>query len=184
MFSLPFRITISMSHTQPTQKTTSFWKPSFLSRSVDETLTEFEKLSQEQIEQLALHKSSIFSSLSFSIGASLENRFHSIFPMDAYSPKQQKVALAGLSNLLAGISYFYGSTVQYKEDGSTYTTQKGELITAIPGRSYFPRGFLWDEGFHQLVLLQWNETLSWKILKSWFARMEPSVSSAGTDFRM
>lgn len=104
--------------------------------------------------------------------------------MDAYSPKQQKVALAGLSNLLAGISYFYGSTLQYKEDGSTHTTQKGELITAIPGRSYFPRGFLWDEGFHQLVLLQWNETLSWKILKSWFARMEPSVSSAGTDFRM
>ena len=103
--------------------------------------------------------------------------------MDAYSSKQQKVALAGLSNLLAGISYFYGSTVQYKEDGSIHTTQKGELITAIPGRSYFPRGFLWDEGFHQLVLLHWNESLSWKILKSWFARMEPSVSIEGTDLR-
>ena len=65
VFSLPFRVTISMSHTQPTQKTTSFWKPSFLSRSVDEALTEFEKLSQEQIEQLVLHKSSILFSLSF-----------------------------------------------------------------------------------------------------------------------
>ena len=116
------------------------------------------------------------------IGASLENRFDSIFPMDSYSSKQKKVALAGLSNLLAGISYFYGSTVQYNEDGSTYTTPKGELITAIPGRSYFPRGFLWDEGFHQLVLLQWNETLSWKILKSWFNRMEPSVSVQNRGF--
>ena len=60
VLSLPFQITISMSHANNTRKGASSWKPSFFSRSVDEPLTDFEKLSQEHIEQLALEKSSIF----------------------------------------------------------------------------------------------------------------------------
>ena len=60
-----------------------------------------------------------------------------------------------LSNLLGGIGYFAGP-IRTKE-GKMSGINK--LLTCTPSRSNFPRGFLWDEGYHQLIVCEWNQSL-------------------------
>ncbi|KAJ1433165.1 mannosyl oligosaccharide glucosidase-domain-containing protein [Ochromonadaceae sp. CCMP2298] len=61
-----------------------------------------------------------------------------------------------------------------------------ELFTATPSRAVFPRGFLWDEGFHQLLISRWSPALSVHVLGSWLGALHypcdptPSGESAGS----
>lgn len=86
------------------------------------------------------------------------------------------------SNLLGGIGYFYGDAIvdrsyapEYDEENEGFWEETAEargrsgahklegpseLYTSIPSRPFFPRGFLWDEGFHLLPIAEWDMSLT------------------------
>ncbi|KAL8858592.1 MAG: hypothetical protein Q9178_004886 [Gyalolechia marmorata] len=97
-----------------------------------------------------------------------------------------------LSNLLGGIGHFYGksrfdasSAQVYAETDLKFWEKAAaarahahvedagphELFSTVPSRPFFPRGFLWDEGFHLLVVLDWDMDLALEIVSSWFDLM-------------
>ncbi len=46
-------------------------------------------------------------------------------------------------------------------------TQPMSLLSHTPSRPVFPRGFLWDEGFHLLPVIEWDLDLAVSVLRSW-----------------
>lgn len=122
-------------------------------------------------------------------------RFQSVYsPQTPFGDEQYTMfSQALLSNLMGGIGYFYGtskvdksSTLEYAETDNifweaaaaarshTVIEEQGphQLFSAVPSRPFFPRGFLWDEGFHLEVILNWDMDLALEILSSWFDLMD------------
>lgn len=79
-----------------------------------------------------------------------------------------------LSNLLGGISYFYGDSEVYSSDGNMVVerTSEGSLFTDVPARANFPRGFYWDSGFHNILIGKWDQKLSLEILSNWIDKID------------
>lgn len=81
--------------------------------------------------------------------ASFENEFVSKF---GRNPDAFVVAKAALSNLLGGIGYWYGHSLVKTQKDQLKKLWDAPLFSGTPSRSFFPRGFLWDEGFHQVSI--------------------------------
>ena len=94
------------------------------------------------------------------------------------SPEYTKFAQAITSNLVGGIGYYHGASIvdrafKYDHDEEAEDDddeiESGieapklepdrELLTATPSRSFFPRGFYWDEGFHLALIGEWDNDL-------------------------
>ncbi|OBS21312.1 hypothetical protein FPOA_07650 [Fusarium poae] len=107
--------------------------------------------------------------------------------------KYKKFGKSMFSNLVGGIGYFHGHQIidrsyapEYEEDdeefwveaanarGRTKPDLEGpyELFTSVPSRPFFPRGFLWDEGFHLIPIADWDIDLTLEIVKSWYNTMD------------
>ncbi|XP_077427821.1 mannosyl-oligosaccharide glucosidase [Vanacampus margaritifer] len=106
--------------------------------------------------------------------AEFDAKFEKTFGLESkgYSRAYVKFGKAALSNMLGGMGYFHGQSVVqsvYNEYPLLYP--EGALFTAVPSRSFFPRGFLWDEGFHQLLLSKWDPQVTREAVSHWLDLM-------------
>ena len=61
-----------------------------------------------------------------------------------------------------------------------------QLLSICPARPRYTRGFLWDEGFHLVMVCRWNETLCMKIISSWVSTQDehgwiPRIQARGDE---
>lgn len=128
------------------------------------------------------------ASLSAALDASsfaYQQRFDSLFPQIAssFSGRQREFAHAITANLIGGIGHWSGPSIvdrsfsqEWDADSSGSAPAKSpqltaprELFSATPSRSFFPRGFYWDEGFHLALIGAWDNDLSLEIFRSWMS---------------
>ncbi|KAL4793457.1 glycoside hydrolase [Aspergillus venezuelensis] len=130
-----------------------------------------------------------------SASLSYSERFKRIISPQApfTSEKYLEFGKSMLSNLIGGIGFFDGSDIvdrsaapEYEEEDEGFWEDAEEargrakpvlegpkkLFTSVPSRPFFPRGFLWDEGFHLIPVLDWDPDLALEIVKSWFSLMD------------
>ncbi|KAK4230018.1 hypothetical protein QBC38DRAFT_496954 [Podospora fimiseda] len=107
--------------------------------------------------------------------------------------KHDRFTQEALSNLLSGLGFFHGDSKidnthapEYEETEPDFwekaasamakapitTTEPLTLLSHTPSRPFFPRGFLWDEGFHLLPVIEWDLDLAISVLQSWFSLMD------------
>lgn len=149
---------------------------------------------QQGVEELS---SENFDNQFAGVKNSFEEKFASAFkfqpPYD--EPRYQPFAKDILSNLLGGIGYFHGKYLvdrsyaeEYEEEEENFWEaakiklkqgiesgrEEGpvELFSAVPSRTFFPRGFYWDEGFHLIPIMQYDADLALEIMKSWFSLVD------------
>ncbi|KAH3756907.1 glycoside hydrolase [Pelomyxa schiedti] len=133
----------------------------------DDAKTEAEIKAENALRQQTLGREISTKKVQF------DARFAAAFDFkSAFSLSHINLAKAALSNLLGGMGYFFGSsTIKDLDSGTLTLGQPHPLFTAVPSRSFFPRGFLWDEGFHQLVVVPWDTEITLEVLSYWFNLM-------------
>ncbi|ETS83073.1 hypothetical protein PFICI_04949 [Pestalotiopsis fici W106-1] len=145
--------------------------------------------------QSQLVTSDDFSSKSNAFYSSFPDQIDTVFPRSSpYQDQKYRSFISSLlSNLLGGQGFFYGDTrVDYSHDtayeetsldfwvqaeaamkrATVTNTPPSTLLSHVPSRPFFPRGFLWDEGFHLLPIIEWDMDLAVSSLQSWLSRMD------------
>ena len=103
----------------------------------------------------------------------------------AAATRFEAMAAAALSNMLGGLGYWHGhyhiacdpATDATCPPARRFHASQGpsSLFSCVPSRSKFPRGFLWDEGFHQLLVSKWDAEIAKDVISHWLiGAMDPA----------
>ena len=126
---------------------------------------------KDRINQL---KGSVFQENLMKYSDYFEKKFEQKFKLrkNGYSTDEILFAQATLGNAIGGIGYFHGTSLVISDlIKEPVDYWESSLYTGVPSRSFFPRGFLWDEGFHQLLISQWDSTISTDVIGYWLDLM-------------
>ena len=139
-------------------------------------LTLFVEYTDDSIRKTTSELSQEFDTLIQEKSLKFDGEFEQKFRMKSkgYSSADIEIAQAIVSNMVGSVGFFHGYSKVMSGSGGHGTSDKEpllygplSLLTGVPSRSFFPRGFLWDEGFHGLVMSRFDPELSVQIVKSW-----------------
>jgi len=132
----------------------------------------------EPIDEMALIFFPDILQFEYSISHAIEGLTDTaVFPVSLFETHKQnwrtliglsEYARKSLAHLQGNMGRFEGDLIVVGPDRENVGKKQRMQLTAIgPSRTRFPRGFLWDEGFHLLALGRFNIELSVEILTSW-----------------
>lgn len=118
--------------------------------------------------------------------------------LQKHSKALKQMASSALSSLIGSIGYWHGKYLVVPEEVDEASDKRGQFVTSssaqrggqidsettfsislfsgAPSRAKFPRGFLWDEGFQQLLMYRWNSEVSKDVIAHWLmVAMDPAT---------
>lgn len=145
-------------------------------------------------------------SLGLRLSAAFHRRFDDIFGLvsrarmaskaDVSRTKLVEMGEMALSNMVGGMGFWTGRYITIDPEIDAKADRTGQqidphvglqhsvetdfaisLFSGVPSRAKFPRGFLWDEGFHQLLMSKWDAEISKDVIAHWL--LHAKVAATG-----
>ncbi|CAD8112954.1 unnamed protein product [Paramecium sonneborni] len=85
------------------------------------------------------------------------------------NPFYLSCSISSFANLIGGFATSFGNIEC--EEANPICQQQKMMFTPTPSRFGFPRPFLWDDGFHNMIICRWKSQLCIQSLLDWFDTM-------------
>jgi hypothetical protein len=95
-----------------------------------------------------------------------DSKFEKAFPTGPNLKNREKCSKVSMASLLGGLNYMYGPIRTSESQG--YVQEK-PMFSGTPSRTGFPRAFLWDDGFHNVLFCQYDKKICMSIIEHWLS---------------